>query len=174
MRIRFALLLLLTACPAADKAKPSADAPPKDDAPPASQPASRPEPKTITVKYTDPTCGGAGPCVCVGELEVGMQLLRSIGVEDAALTTGTPCLLGDFDGNGHVDGAFLEPGLGDKPAVAVGVLMYDEGGVMVATKIPKKVTSLAILREEDRQALIEPEARMRFDFADGKFEPKRM
>lgn len=167
--VPLSLIALATAC----QTKTVEEAPP-DDAPPASQPASQPEVKRIPVKYTDPTCGGAGPCTCVGELIIGMQQLRGIGIEDDAMTKGTPCLLGDFDGNGHTDGAFLEPGLGDKPAVSVAVLMYDAGGVMLATKIPKKVTSLALLREADKQTLVEPEAAMRFDFTDGKFVPKRM
>ncbi len=174
MRSRLAPLFLFALSIGCPEKTAQTEAPPPDEAPPASQAVSRPQPKRITVKYTDPTCGGAGPCECVGELNIGMQQLRAIGIEDEAFAKGTPCLLGDFDGNGHTDGAFLEPGLGDKPAVSVAVLMYDQGGVMLATKIPKKVTSLALLREEGKQTLVEPEAAMRFDFADGKFEPKRM
>lgn len=168
------LVFAATGCPADEPKAPEEVAVAAQPDEPASGPASKPAPKVIGVKYEDPTCGGAGPCTCVGELKIGMSQLAQIGVDEAKVKSGTPCLLGDFDGNGHLDGAFLGADFKEVEASDVAILMFDEGGVMLATRLPKKVGSLALLREEDRQRLVEPETRMRFDYKDGRFVATRM
>lgn len=161
------------ACPAEKTPAPPAPPPPAAASQPASQAASKPAPKALDVKY-DGTCLGTGPCTCKGRVELGRPALAEIGVDDAALTAGTPCVLGDFDGNGHPDGAFLGKGWGEAPAVDVAVLMFDRGGLASATKLPKKVGSLTAIYEGKSAKLVEPKARLHFVYADGVFTAERL
>ena len=45
--------------------------------------------------------------ICKGKIETS-QILKGIGLSPGALKNGTPCVAGDFDGNGFIDFAFLK------------------------------------------------------------------
>src|SRR5688572_19201561 len=122
MRMLPWLLIALFSCkepppPAPPPAPPAPPAPPP--AAPASEPASQPnldmgkaeahEPsdKKNELAYKDPRCSGMQPCECVGTIVYGQNAIAKIGVTEDDLAKGTPCLLGDFDANGHQDVAFF-------------------------------------------------------------------
>lgn len=164
----FAAVGLTAACskkegePVAARPTPSSATPATPPAsPPASQPASAPssQPKPrATPNLEHPTdvtglrqktpCDGTKPCLCVGILEFGDTALAQIGITPAHLTEGTACVLGDFDGNGFMDVAFLGVEHGEVvenvPKKSEGrVLMFDGVGLRLVSVLPKEVVSLA-------------------------------
>jgi hypothetical protein len=176
---------------ACQKEAPPAPPPPPEQ--PASQPSSRPddipasqpdldvgkaeahEPsdKKNQISYKDPRCSGIQPCECSGTIVYGQNAIAKIGLTEADLAAGTPCLLGDFDGNGHQDVAFVEKSFG-KAAAGVQVLLFDELGLRDTPAFPKKVNALAIHTKDGKVGLLETTSRLFFRYQDGKFEMERI
>jgi hypothetical protein len=179
---RFALaLLLLAACTKSDPSAASATA--ASDPEPASQPASRPASPVpapaakvptgdnrsgIAYGGEDPSaCRGEAPCPCVApELFHGRNALARIGITPEDLAAGTPCLLADFDGNGHTDAAFL----GDLEAELhpVRVLFHDAVGLEATAELPKPVRRLALTAAVPGKAAL-ADGEVVFVFLDGRF-----
>lgn len=150
---------------------------------PASQPASRPVvslPKPWVdvplgenrsgIRYADPdeSCTGQKSCVCQApELFHGRNALSRIGVGLEALTSGTPCLLADFDGNGHSDAVFLGAAQGEaRPAV---VLLFDSVGLSAVADLPKPISDVGLESGAPGRALIGTPSGLLFVYADGGF-----
>lgn len=148
----FALGVLIagaTACKdPASKAPPPAAEPPAEAA---SQPASQPsEPDiyrgkkhVVNVKYVEP-CPDKAPCVCRGTITHGQNALAKIGVTEPMLAKGTPCVIGDFDGNSFNDVVVYPAKADAEPATA---LMFDEGGLSATLKLPKAAAFIESRRE---------------------------
>lgn len=150
MRVPAALFLLTVAgCnrpapPAPVKAAPAAPA-----SLPSSQPTSRAaaplptHPKAAPLgenrtgtRYEDPACTGETACACeTASIFHGRSALARIGVD---LEMGkAPCLLADFDGNGHTDAAFFAK---ETEILSRGVvLFFDAGGLSAIADLPKSV-----------------------------------
>ncbi len=161
--------LALFAC----KEEPPAPPPAPPSQPEPKQASSQPEKKN-ELAYKDSRCSGAEPCVCVGHVEFGLTALSKIGITDEDLANGALCLLGDFDGNGHQDAAFVEKEYGKAPAVSVVVLLFDEVGVRDIPLFPKKVATLGVFTKDEHVGLIENGSRLFFTYEGGKFEMKRI
>ncbi len=130
--------------------------------------------KKNQIAYKDARCSGMQPCECVGTIEYGQNALARIGVSEDDLARGTPCLLGDFDGNGFEDAAFLGKDYGKAPAAAVTVLLFDDVGLRSTLSFPKKVATLAVHSENGKVGLLETQSRLFFVYGDGKFDMKRL
>lgn len=191
MRRCLVLLWALVACPAEPPApKSGAGSAPTEEAASAGAPgagasaATQPragagvalhgKSKRHTIAYVNPACSGSAPCLCKGTIDYGKNALAQIGVTPAQVAEGTPCLIGDFDGNGVPDLAFVDDKYTDAQLAArVQVLMFDEVGLMATALLPKRVHALALAPMADgRVALIEPgftAGRYRFVYRDDRF-----
>lgn len=117
------------------------------------------------VTLQDPNCDSKKICVCAGSLVYGQNALKKIGVTEPRLMAGTSCVVGDFDGNGYADFAFLQPRDEQTPASDVQVLLFDERGLTATAKMPKKMVSLARVRMGNKDVLVEPGAESKYHFA---------
>lgn len=109
------------------------------------------------VETSSASCDGTQACSCVApELFHGVNALTRVGVDRAALQNGTPCLLADFDGNGHTDAAFFGADASD-PRAAV-VLMHDAVGLSATHDLPKPVSAPRLERAAaDKAAIVDGE-----------------
>ena len=152
---------------------------PTPSAEPVSVPASsvrspvRPPPSS-GIAYVDGPCSGQAPCLCRGTVKYGSSALAKVGVTSKKLAEGTPCLIGDFDGNGVMDYAFVDDKFGHGSLAAqVQVLLFDEYGLAATAPLPKRIRTLGLAAVGDgRTALIEPgttESKYRFVYDNGRF-----
>ncbi len=178
----FPLAALSFACTQSELAPPAQDPPPESAA---SMPATRPAVPVPAARAPVPigenrsgidyapadgqTCDGEAPCPCrAQELFHGVNALARIGVEASALEAGTPCLLADFDGNGHTDALFLAPPGPSGLSLAV-ALLFDEVGLSATADVPKPVATLGLAEGVPGRAVLAGPDGVRFVFLDGRF-----
>jgi hypothetical protein len=171
--IPIAWVLILAACP-----------PPTT---PATTPAATPAAKTSTAGVgqnktgisQDP-CPGAEPCTCRGALAFGIPAIQKLGLSEEALAAGTPCLIGDLDGNGFSDLVFVEPSYGKveggaRQVVNASVLYFDHVGLTMIQEVPKKVALLSLEPAATGMKLVagSSEHRLVFELVEGRLVGKK-